>query len=475
MQTIPLEADKPHTKEALIAFLTGCQLKASTVGYPQLASITLPAGGLDPLAVLESIYEETELHFYVERKQDGFAIAGAEAVAACESAGPDRFKDSRAFIEKTLENTIAIGDGALPFFGPHFFCAFAFAEANEAGARFPNARVFVPRWQVSLLDGRSIAVANALVDAESDVEEIAARIWSANTKFRGFDADSAMVLEARKELRILDTVEDGGAGRFVESVYAAVEEIRRGDYEKVVLARALDLDANQVFHPLEILNTLRERYADCFSFSLANGDGQSFIGASPERLARAQGGKLLTEALAGTVRRGVTASEDAAMGASLLSSEKDRHEQSVVLDSILRRLDDLGVSRTEFDEQPRLKKLQNVQHLHSRVSGNLPEGLHLLDVVSELHPTPAVGGSPREAACARIRELEGFDRELYAGAIGWIDSKGDGEFLVGIRSAMIDGDRSRLFAGGGIVAASDPEKELAETELKFQVLKENLL
>ncbi|NEQ67504.1 MAG: isochorismate synthase [Symploca sp. SIO2D2] len=440
-----------------------------------MASITLQAAGLDPLAVLESIYEQAELHFYVERRQDGFAIAGAEAVASLVCEGSERFERSKEFIEQTLENAIVIGDESLPFFGPHFFCSYSFSEQPGESARFPSATVFVPRWQVSLMGDRSIAVANALLDSESDVEQIAERIWNANTKFATFASGSSVALEDRKELRIVGTVEDGGADRFVQSVATAVSEIERGDYEKIVLARALDLEASEAFHPLEVLNGLRERFPDCYSFSVANGQGQSFIGSSPERLARARDGILLTEALAGTVRRGSTASEDAALGASLRSSAKDRHEQSLVLDSILRRLEHLGISGVEYDPEPSLKKLQNVQHLLTEIRADLTDGVNLLDVVSELHPTPAVGGTPRETACPRIRELEGFDRELYAGAIGWVDCHGDGEFLVGIRSAMIDGDRARLYAGGGIVGASNPERELSETELKFRVLKENLL
>jgi menaquinone-specific isochorismate synthase len=115
-----------------------------------------------------------------------------------------------------------------------------------------------------------------------------------------------------------------------------------------------------------------------------------------------------------------------------------------------------------------------VQHLHTPVSAALPAGVRLLDVLARLHPTPAVGGSPRESACAHIRELEGFSRGLYGGPVGWVDHRGGGEFLVGIRSALIDGARARVYAGGGIVAGSDPDQEFAETELKFQALLEAL-
>ena len=141
--------------------------------------------------------------------------------------------------------------------------------------------------------------------------------------------------------------------------------------------------------------------------------------------------------------------------------------------SIERRLAPLGLRLVQA-ARPGLKRLANVQHLHTPASAALPAGVRLLDVLARLHPTPAVGGSPRAAACAHIRELEGFPRGLYGGPVGWVDHRGGGEFLVGIRSALIDGACVRAYAGGGIVAGSDPDREFAETELKFQALLEAL-
>jgi menaquinone-specific isochorismate synthase len=232
--------------------------------------------------------------------------------------------------------------------------------------------------------------------------------------------------------------------------------------------------ADAPLHPLHLLNGLRERFPGCYSFSVANGRGQSFIGASPERLVRVSKGVLETEALAGSARRGQGAREDAALGAALLASEKDRREHVHVLDSIRRRLEPLGLA-LDFPAQPVLRKLANVQHLYTPVSAALPEGVSLLAALAQLHPTPAVGGTPREAAVGRIGALEGFSRGLYAGAIGWVNARGGGEFLVGIRSALIDGETARVYAGAGIVAGSDTEREFAETELKFHAMRDALL
>ena len=218
-----------------------------------------------------------------------------------------------------------------------------------------------------------------------------------------------------------------------------------------------------------MLDGLRQRFPDCFAFSVANGQGDSFIGASPERLVRVSRGVLEADVLAGTARRGRGAADDAIAGAGLLASEKDRHEHQLVLASVRRRLEALGLVPTHPDA-PALRKLANLQHLHTPVRAELPAGIRLLDAVAQLHPTPAVGGSPRDAAVAAIRDLEGFSRGLYAGALGWMNARGGGEFMVGIRSALVRDDCARIYAGAGIVAGSTPDKEFAETELKAQAL-----
>ena len=179
--------------------------------------------------------------------------------------------------------------------------------------------------------------------------------------------------------------------------------------------------------------------------------------------------ELETEALAGSIRRGATASEDAALAAALLRSEKDQREHRQVVDDIVARLRPLGLEPRPAGSA-QVRRLANVQHLHTAVTARVPATVQLLDILGAMHPTPAVGGSPREASVARIRELEGFPRGLYAGALGWLNPRGGGEFFVGIRSALIEGPRAKVFAGAGIVAGSTPEKEFAETELKFKAM-----
>jgi menaquinone-specific isochorismate synthase len=476
MTVLPLDLSTQATPEALRAFLGQCAAAAARDRRPRLVSISLEVEPLDPLAVLESIFEARELHFYAERPNQDWAIAGAEAAVAFTARGPGRFNACQEFVDDVLERTVAVGEVSRPFAGPHFFGAFAFFDDVEAGEPFPSVRLFVPRWQVSRTPERTVAVANLLVEPAADLDALATRVWRAHAKFRAFDYSAPDFPEraANAAAGAVRVTEVGGAGVFQRAVARAVELIAAGELTKVVLARCRELTAPAPLHPLRVLNGLRQGFPDCYAFSFANGLGQSFIGASPERLLRAEGGVLLTEALAGSAPRGRTASEDAAWGGALLRGDKDLREQRLVLESIVRRLTPLGLA-PDFPPKPALLRLANVQHLQTPVRAALPAGVRLLEVLARLHPTPAVGGSPREAAAARIRELEAFPRGIYAGPVGWIDHRGGGEFWVGIRSALIDGRRARVYAGAGIVAGSEPEKEFAETELKFHALLDALL
>ena len=476
MDIFPLDPSAPTTEEALGAFLEGIQGRAESLGHGQLVSISINSKALDPLAVLELIYEPGELHFYMERRSDGMALAGAEKALALKPGDGNRFENAREFIEDTLANAIAVGDSSLPFFGPHFFCGFTFFEEKEESSYFDPATVFVPKWQVTTASGKCVATANAFIDVGSDIDSIKNRIWNANTKFNTFEysrVDGVQEKSDRPKWHVESVEREGDGSAFVEAVEQALAEIGEGAFEKIVLARSKTFRANQEFHPLEILNGLREQYPDCYAFSFANGDGQSFIGASPERLVKLEDSVVKVDVLAGSAPRGATATEDARLGSQLLRSEKDQYEHKVVVDSIRRRLHDLGVG-AEILGSPILKRLSNVQHLYNEITANVSEGLDVLQLLKELHPSPAVGGSPRSAACQRIRHYENFDRGLYAGPIGWVNSSFEGEFLVGIRSALVDEDLASLYAGVGIVKGSVAENETVETDLKFKALLESL-
>lgn len=451
----------------LKAFLTDCRKVSRERGHAQLVNISLPVRHIEPLAVLHSIFEPGERHFYLERPNAEEALAGAEAVVEEGFRGPDRFGEAKRFAAKTLENTIAFGRIDGPLMGPQFLCGFTFSEVEPERPIFESGAVFIPRWQVSRKAGHYAAVANLVVDETSDLDLLADKVWGAHEKFSAFDYDQ-FAARPPGGRQLLRTEEAGGADGFERSVRRALGDIGSGRYRKVVLARALDLEMNQPYEPLVYLNRLREEFSGCYAFSFANGRGQSFIGVTPERLVRLRAGRMRTMALAGTVSRGTTAAEDARLGRRLLESRKDLHEHEVVIEAIRRRLTEVGL-QAQAEGPPSLMRLSNVQHLLTPIEAATGDR-HILDLVDCLHPTPAVGGSPREVTTSIIDELEPFDRGLYAGALGYFNREGEGEFVVAIRSALIDGKRARLYAGSGIVEGSDPGMEKEETDLKLRAM-----
>ena len=196
---------------------------------------------------------------------------------------------------------------------------------------------------------------------------------------------------------------------------------------------------------------------------------RTFLGATPERLIRTDGRAFRTVAIAGTIARGADAAEDAELASALLASEKDREEQAVVVAAIRERLTPLS-DDLRIEPEPRVLPLRTVQHLCTEIEGTVREQAGLLALAERLHPTPAVGGEPRDIALGLIDEHEGFDRGWYAGPIGWLGPDGDGELMVALRSGIVDRTRATLFAGCGIVADSDPEREWEESRMKLRAL-----
>jgi len=259
---------------------------------------------------------------------------------------------------------------------------------------------------------------------------------------------------------------DGPA--YESAVSAAVERIRAGGLEKVVLARDLPLDVPGGFALMPALKVLRRRYRDAWTFAV---DG--FFGASPETLATVRGSAVAARVLAGTASRDPDPERDAATRDALLGSAKNRFEHALAVDSLLLtlgdRVSDLALGR------PFALGLPNVWHLATDATATLAPGGTALDLLEALHPTAAVAGAPRDAALALIGELEPFDRGRYAGPVGWVGAAGDGEWAIGLRSAQIETpERVRAYAGAGIVAGSVARSELAETGWKFAPVLEAL-
>lgn len=459
--------------------------------HPQIISVSQEIPLLDPLAVLQQIAKPRQLQFYLEKPNKQQAIAAIDAIEVIKLEGKNRFKNSQKFIEKCLENCITQGDLILPFSGMHFFCSFTFFDEVIANSSpFPGATIFLPRWQVSRSENTSVLVVNLKVEPHSNLEVILKNLisqlklinWQANFLIPSSEIDHNHVTRIPRN-----------AEQFKHSVTSAINSIQANHLRKIVLASTIDFVSPSPFNTINSLDNLRRCYPECNIFSISNGKGKNFIGASPERLISIRNSSLETDALAGSAPRGQTITEDTKFAARLMSSKKERCEHQFVLSFISECLSELGLT-PQMSPMPQLLKLPNIQHLWTPIHMPLSGNLNPLEIVAKLHPTPAVAGVPTKAAQEQIRNYETFDRSLFAAPLGWVDYQGNSEFIVGIRSALIDTEptrkyahkndklsdnsddiyRARLYAGAGIVAGSDPNKELAEIQLKLQALSKAL-
>lgn len=255
--------------------------------------------------------------------------------------------------------------------------------------------------------------------------------------------------------------------RYLTAVATARDTVRRGDLTKVVIARDVIVESSNPIEIHALLTRLRSSFGSSYRYSF-----EGFVGASPELLLAVNGSEISSHPLAGTTRRTGDPKTDAALAADLLASAKNQIEHRVVVDMVH---DTLLPWCSYLDEEPEpsIVAVANVQHLGTHMSGILSQPApNILDLVYALSPTPALGGHPRHEALELIARHEGFDRGRYGGAVGWMDSRGNGTWAVAIRCAELSPDRrtARLFAGGGIVADSDPLSELAETQAKLQAM-----
>ena len=255
----------------------------------------------------------------------------------------------------------------------------------------------------------------------------------------------------------------GHRAHWTAAVDEALARIESGTLSKVVLARQITVEADRDFDLATIVDRLRAAHPSCFTFAAGG-----LVGASPELLVRRRDTLVVSRPMAGTVGRGDTMADDNRRMAKMRSSSKEGREHKVVVDAVRKALESV-CEEVSASAQPEVARLATVAHLATTVAGRLrtppPTAVALAGL---LHPTPAVAGEPRAAALAAIAGLEEFDRGGYAGPVGWVDSRGDGDFAVALRCAHLDGRRARLFAGAGIVAGSSAGAEWSETQAKLE-------
>jgi menaquinone-specific isochorismate synthase len=510
-QTFAPSSTTLENRKQIYQFLDFCRKQANLNRHPKIASLVLEIPLIDPLALLHQLLPPRSLHFYFEHRE--VAIAAIGSTLQIQTEGGDRFTKIKQEIQDWTSHCItstAFNPAQTLQASPHFFCSFTFDdEPLSADSPFPHGMVFLPEWEIMRMGDRACLIANVQVDplqldplqldplqldpstGSHVLEGLTQTIWQQWQRVQGSGANSGANSGTSSGTSsganfLMDCAMPNAIApwqfeevhNFEASVTQALDSIAQGQLDKIVLAHTLDVTASVPFQWAYSLHHLRQQHSGCYIFSVGNEEGKNFIGASPERLLSIRqtlsDRQLITDALAGSSPRGTTLREDAELSRRLLSNIKERHEHQVVVDFITQELATLGLD-PQFSSHPGLLQLANIQHIHTPIQTTVPEQLHPIDLVAKLHPTPAVAGLPRNLACEQIRRYELAERSLYAAPLGWIDLQGNADFIVGIRSALLWGDRARLYAGAGIVAGSNPKRELAEVRLKLQALLQALI
>jgi isochorismate synthase len=344
-------------------------------------------------------------------------------------------------------------------------------EGEDLWAEFPAARFFVPAYELEGGEGHVSLRAWRRLDGSTDPKSELDMALEDLERLR-----SRVARVGRLERSDLEFESPVGSVREIVtwpewrvSIERVLERIQTGDVQKVVLSRAVDVPLPGQIDPIGVVEEISraDPAANVFSFQFA--PGAVFFGASPELLGSLRGRDFRTMAVAGSAQRGEDQEADERLGHALQESSKDRLEHGICVRELRDRLDPLTM-RLDVQAKPRLHRLAEIQHLRTDLTAKVEEGTHILDLLSVLHPTAAVCGRPRDAAARVLAAEEPLSRGWYAGAMGWFDGAGNGDFVPGLRCAVLAGQMLRLFAGAGIVEGSGAEAEWEETSLKLRTI-----
>jgi isochorismate synthase len=444
-----------------------------------LTSIVFPVEfQQDSLAVLR-VFQQQQIGecFFWEQPSQQKVLVGVGIASTIEVHGSERFKTAtsawKSIQQDAYVERVALFDESVG--GPIFFGGFAFdalAPHTPLWQGFPDGLLMLPSVLYHARGSLASLTLNTLLSIDADIEQLTTALSATILRVH-----SALEAAAQSQDPLTSSIpqplhmhELVSREAWQQIVADAVAEIQQGSYQKVVLARAVQVTREAgTFDILESLARLRTNYPNAYVFVVQRG-GRYFMGATPERLVYGQEGQLRTMALAGSTPRGATPEEDCRLGTELLNSAKNKNEHEIVVSMIRSSLSQF-CSKVWIADAPHLLQLKNIQHLETPIVGELLPGHCVLEALEGLHPTPAVGGYPStQTALETIRRVEHLDRGWYAGPVGWINRSGNGEFAVALRSGLVDPASATLFAGCGIVADSQPESEYAESCVKLQVM-----
>ncbi|TGG82721.1 MAG: isochorismate synthase [Aphanocapsa feldmannii 288cV] len=433
---------------------------AAALADDAVLCLGLPLDPLDPLAALPMLPLQQSFR-NVWDGAPGLTVVATGVEQSLEMRGPRRFPLAQRFVNATLQRVLRAHHCDWAPSRPRVCLAFSFFDQVD-GEGPAGVTAVLPRWQLARQGRRCWLLLLRAIGGDVTARSMAEELWEQSQRLEA-PSPHPLTLPAvvHRDQDWLDS--------FCSGVSQALELISCGELRKLVLAARQDLLLDAPLDPLTLLHGLRLQQPGSCRFLWQDPNHPAagmLVGASPERLMELRVGRLRCDALAGTAPTGPSQRQ------LLLGSRKDRHEHELVVEEMVRSLQQLGL-RPKHRPMPRIARHGGLLHLHTPITA--PAGkVAPLALAAGLHPTPAVAGLPRREALGWLRSLEGFKRGLYAAPVGWVDACGDADLRVAIRSGLVRGHRLTLTAGAGIVAGSDPERESREVELKLSVLQRSL-
>ncbi|WP_110927340.1 isochorismate synthase [Bacillus massiliglaciei] len=437
--------------------------KAKELNGPVLFSHVKKIECTNPLSFYQAGRERyAGERFFWQDPAKSITITGLGSVKNIQAdPGPSRYKQIEENWNKLQNSAVKTGMAGIDATGPVLFGGFSFDYKNQSSllwTQFGDNLFYIPAYMLTAVNGGTYLTTNLLCSPD-DEEKLFIEMINEREEFLLREMELNFSENPMTEQRETRPEE------WKRTVAEAVKEMKETDLDKIVLARELRVIFKDTIMAEKVLERLMAEQPTSYIFSLESGK-DCFIGATPEQLIKKTGHSVSSACLAGSIARGKTPEEDERLGSELFSDEKNRMEHQYVVSMITGALKSL-CTEVSVPEEPQLMKIRHIQHLYTPVQGKSDEQASIFSFIKKLHPTPAMGGLPKEKAIDRIRAIEGLERGFYAGPLGWVDSYGNGEFAVGIRSALLQGNEASLFAGCGVLEDSVPESEYEETAIKF--------
>lgn len=447
--------------ESLLAIIEQGIEQAKIFSESQLVSLTEKINTYDPVLFFEQAKKLSDDRTFWKSATDSFYIVSVGSVMTIQAHDNDRYEKTYEKWERFRQQALIVnpydqeGTGILTIGGMSFDPK---RKRTKLWENYPHSSFIIPKFTFTRANHNCFLTTTIIVSEKDCAKQLTHKLE--NEKLKLFANDGTF-----PQLIPISVKQEIDPEAWKEQVQKAITHIQANYAEKIVMARRMRIRLEKKAEITPILHQLLHLQQTSYIFAYERGD-HCFIGATPERLVKVNGKKLLSTCLAGTSPRGKTNQEDQQKKEALWNDTKNRLEHDHVVQMIQESIYDY-CTYLHIPDEPTVITLKNLHHLYTPVEGELRDKYSVFDIIRKLHPTPALGGSPTDRALDFIRKHETFDRGWYGSPIGWLDDRHNGEFAVGIRSGLIHADEVTLFAGCGVMGDSDIELEYEETKVKF--------